>query len=207
MKFLGIDTTNKCAKICLILAGERQFELLDETEKQSENLMLHVDNILNKNHLKISDIDVFGVVVGPGSFTGIRVGVATIKAFAYASKKPVVAVSVFDVLAKNVGSGTCILNCTSNSVYFGEFNCRNLCNSGVIDLIKLENLERRELFCLEEEHLTDKIAYKCNVITCYLDLLADAFERCLYAKKFSKNIEPLYLQLSQAERNLEKKND
>lgn len=207
MKLLGIDTTNKCAKICLIIDGERQFDILSENEKQSENLMLHVDNILNKNSLKIADIDAFGIVVGPGSFTGIRVGIATIKAFAYATKKPVVAMSVFDVLAETISNGTCILNCTSNSVYFGKFKGGKLIDSGVIDLSNVENLKEIELFCLEEEHLTDKIAYKCNVITCYNDLLADMFWRCFETKSFSKNIEPLYLQLSQAERNLEKKND
>jgi len=206
MKLLAIDTTGKCAKI-LLNDGETKIDQLAENEKQSENLMTHIDAFLSQNGLVARDIDVFGAVVGPGSFTGIRVGVATIKAFAFALKKPVIGVNVFDIVASEVKSGVCLLNCTASSVYYAVFKNSKISEMGVIDSDQIDRFEKMPMFCLEEEHLQERFAYKFNVITDYNALIATAFANRLEAKAFDKTLEPLYLQLSQAERNLEKKND
>lgn len=207
MNFLGVDTTGKTAKIVLIAGEKKVVDKLADGEKQSENLMFHIEEILAENGLNIHNVDVFGAVVGPGSFTGIRVGVATIKAFAYALKKPLVSVNVFDVLGECVSDGVCLLNCTSTSLYYGVVVNKKIEKMGVIEESETEKFENFKCFCLEDEHLEERIAYKVNVITGYDELLLGAFNVKLACRDFSDKLEPLYIQLSQAERNLEKKND
>ena len=63
-----------------------------------------IDKLLKKAKLKIRDIDCFAISVGPGSFTGLRIGVTVVKGLAYALKKRVVAVPTLDVIADNAKS-------------------------------------------------------------------------------------------------------
>lgn len=207
MNFLGIDTTNKCAKIILAKDDDIKNISLGVNEKQSENLMIRIDEFLNENNLKIGDIDCFGVVVGPGSFTGIRVGVATIKAFAYALSKPVICINIFDAVAKDIVDGVCLLKCTATSLYYGKISKGKVAEMGVCEFSELAKFNNTQLFCLEEEHLTSTDSYTFNVITNYIDLLTNKFKTLATKGSYSKTIEPLYLQLSQAERNLVKKDD
>ncbi len=65
----------------------------------SARLLRSVDQVLRLNSLSIKDIDGFAVAAGPGSFTGIRIGLSTVKALAYASGKPVAPVSTLKALA------------------------------------------------------------------------------------------------------------
>ena len=68
-------------------------------------LMGEIENALAEAGIDKKDIDVFACAVGPGSFTGIRIGVATVKALAYALGKKVLGVTSFDSLAYNVSDG------------------------------------------------------------------------------------------------------
>lgn len=68
----------------------------------SERLMLHIDSLLKSAHLTLADIDGFSVTLGPGSFTGLRIGIAAVKAMAYATGKPIAGVQTLDVLADNL---------------------------------------------------------------------------------------------------------
>ncbi len=78
-------------------------EIFLSERSHSEQLLPTVDSLLKKNNISLSDIDFFAVTVGPGSFTGIRIGLATIKAFALVHRKKVVGLSTLEVLAQ-VGS-------------------------------------------------------------------------------------------------------
>ncbi len=81
MNKLIIDTANDSLLVVLSIDGQ-VFSRIGETKsRHNESLLPLVDKILTEHKLKINDIDQLGVVVGPGSFTGIRVGIATIKAF------------------------------------------------------------------------------------------------------------------------------
>ena len=63
--------------------------------------MTEIDHVLRQAGLKISDIDVFAVAIGPGSFTGLRIGLSTVKGFSYATGKPIVSVPTLEALAWN----------------------------------------------------------------------------------------------------------
>lgn len=68
----------------------------------SERLIESVDYLLKASLLSIKEIDAFAVSIGPGSFTGLRVGLSTAKGFSYASKKPLVPVPTLDALARTL---------------------------------------------------------------------------------------------------------
>jgi tRNA threonylcarbamoyladenosine biosynthesis protein TsaB len=103
MKVLGIDTSTTSGSIGLI-HDERVISeyLLNLSVTHSERLLDAIDLVLRKTHHALGDLDGFAISLGPGSFTGVRIGVSTVKGLAYAAQKPVVGVSTLDVLASQV---------------------------------------------------------------------------------------------------------
>ncbi|MBR5278054.1 MAG: tRNA (adenosine(37)-N6)-threonylcarbamoyltransferase complex dimerization subunit type 1 TsaB, partial [Clostridia bacterium] len=71
----------------------------------SEILLPLLENALKQYGADIQDVDLFAVSAGPGSFTGVRIGAATVKGLAFAQKKPCVGVSPLEAMAQNVGRG------------------------------------------------------------------------------------------------------
>lgn len=102
MNILGIDTSTKHMSIALIaddlILGELIF---NSNMDHSEKLISNISYILESNSLKMKDIDLIGVAKGPGSFTGIRIGIATVKGLCEFSDIPVVGVSSLEVLSRN----------------------------------------------------------------------------------------------------------
>lgn len=205
MKILGVDTTRKNAYVFLMNGKEQYVDILGDNEKQSENLMNHIDKVLQDNKLNLQDFDAFAIVSGPGSFTGIRVGMATIKAFAYAFNKPIICVSIFEILSEEVKNGTILLECTSNSIYYCNIKNSKIESIGVEDTSNIDKFSNK--FTIVEEHLFESKSYNLNVLNNYTDLVFNKFLNMAKQKKFANSPEPYYVQLSQAERNLEQKND
>lgn len=205
MRILAVDTTRRCANIFIVSEKFNKCHTLSEDEKQSEFLMLNIDKFLKENSLLLSDIDMFGVINGPGSFTGIRVGVATIKAFSYALNKEIVCCSVFDVVKDEINNGIFLIECTSNSCYFADIVEGKILETGVIEKDKINSL-KKPIFVLQEEHNLINLAYKLNVLKNYSNLCCVKLFKMAANNEFSKP-EPYYIQASQAERNLEQKHD
>ncbi len=103
MLVLAIDTTSNTAAAAVvkdgIVLGER---ILNFKKTHSQKIMPMISELLDELELKAADIDVFAAANGPGSFTGLRIGVATIKALAHAVDKPVVGISTLAGLAYNL---------------------------------------------------------------------------------------------------------
>jgi tRNA threonylcarbamoyladenosine biosynthesis protein TsaB len=76
--------------------------LLNLSVTHSERLLDAIDLVLRKARCELADLDGFSISLGPGSFTGLRIGVSTVKGLAYVVQKPVVGVSTLDVLASQV---------------------------------------------------------------------------------------------------------
>ena len=205
MKILGVDTTRKNAYIFLINGRDRVMDSLGDNEKQSENLMSHIDKVLQDCKLSLQDFDAFAIVSGPGSFTGIRVGMATIKAFAYAYNKPIISTDIFDILRDAVASGTIILECTSNSVYYCNIENNKIKSVGVDEIANIDRFDNK--ITIVEEQISKNKSYNLNVLNNYTDLVFNKFLDMAKQKTFSSAPEPYYVQVSQAERNLEQKND
>jgi tRNA threonylcarbamoyladenosine biosynthesis protein TsaB len=101
MKVLGIDTSTMTGGAALVsknegLIGEYVFNI---RSTHSERVIPAIQAILSDAELNLSDIDAFSVVTGPGSFTGLRIGVATAKSFAYALNKSVIGVTTLEAFA------------------------------------------------------------------------------------------------------------
>ena len=105
MLTLAIDTSTSLLSIALV-ADDKVLASIDEPTKnnQSEILMSRIETIINDCQLKPTDLEEIAVAIGPGSYTGIRVGVAAAKSLAYALDIPIVAISSLEVMAKSVAS-------------------------------------------------------------------------------------------------------
>lgn len=100
MLLLSVDTTTPAGSVALLRNTALLSEVnCDSSLTYSERLLPALHTILETQGLKISDIDAFALAVGPGSFTGIRIGVSTIKSLALASGKLVAPVSSLDAYA------------------------------------------------------------------------------------------------------------
>ncbi len=103
MIILAVDTTSFTGSIALLKETNLMAEVnIDSSSTYSERLLPAVDFLLKTNKLSIQDIDGFAVAVGPGSFTGIRIGLSTVKSFSFASGKPVAGVSTLKALAEKL---------------------------------------------------------------------------------------------------------
>ncbi len=101
MKILGVDTTTKF--LCLgIYDGSKIYEYsLESGIKHSALLVPTIKRVLDVLGWHIRDIDYFACGLGPGSFTGMRVGLSTIKGLSWSLDKPIIGISSLDILARN----------------------------------------------------------------------------------------------------------
>ena len=100
IKCLAVNTATKVLSIALV-EGEEVLHFYETTETRDQgNLLLgHIQSGLKKNNMSFDDLDVLAVVTGPGSFTGIRIGLATMRGIALAANKPIIGLSSFDMFA------------------------------------------------------------------------------------------------------------
>ena len=148
MKILSLDTT---AEVCsaAICDGERLIaEMTVNTgNTHSQTLLPVVEQIMKISETAIDDIDCFACSTGPGSFTGVRIGVATVKGIAYGRKKPCVSVSTLEALAYNIigfdGILCPVMNARRNQVYNALFECSDgrmtrLCEDRALSIDELD---------------------------------------------------------------------
>ena len=107
MKILALDTTVKTASVALAEVKKNGPELTAEysmkTSGHSTTLLPMIESILKNTGNTAADVDLFAVSTGPGSFTGIRIGVAAVKGLAFVNDTPCVGVSSLDALAMGFG--------------------------------------------------------------------------------------------------------
>lgn len=128
MKILAIDTASTVCSVAILedtkLLGHKT---MDDEKTHSQKLMPLVEELFSELNLNINQIDLFGVDVGPGSFTGIRIGMATIKAFCDITSKPVCGISSLETLAyatKDIDTDSIIcsiIDAKHDNVYVGFF--------------------------------------------------------------------------------------
>ena len=93
MNYLAIDTCGQAIEILLYRDGKTIFRRDEQGRRASECLLTMIDEMLTGENLTVGDMDYFACVTGPGSFTGIRIGLNTAKSFAYGSVESIVSVS------------------------------------------------------------------------------------------------------------------
>lgn len=135
MKILAIDTSSKICSVAILEDTEIIVEKHIENETtHSQKLMPLIDNILKLTKLTLADFDLFACSVGPGSFTGVRIGVSTIKAFCDVTNIKVASVSSLESLAYNTLDSNykedaklvlSMIDAKNDNVYYGLFKRNN----------------------------------------------------------------------------------
>ncbi len=103
-RILNIETSSKNCSVCLSSEGNlvTSFELEDESYRHSELLTSSIQNILNENNLDVSGLSAVSVGVGPGSFTGLRIGFSVAKGLCYPHDIDLIGISSLKIIANSV---------------------------------------------------------------------------------------------------------
>ena len=137
MLILGIETSTKTGSVAVVSEDGviAQYSLNIEVT-HSERLMSTVDRVLKDTGLAIADFGGFAVAIGPGSFTGLRIGLSTVKGLAFATGKPIAAVPTLRALAGNLPFAAypvCpMLDARKNEVYAALYACEGSAYSSVM---------------------------------------------------------------------------
>lgn len=215
MKILCIDTSSK---LCGVGIFENE-KLIDKIElnnglTHSETLMPILKQILEKNSLVLKDFDLIAVDIGPGSFTGIRIGVATAKAFSDSLTIPCVGIDSLEILAYQIKEPSIVcsaIDCKNDNCYFALYELRN--NEYVILEAPSAKTKQEVTDLLDSKYSNKEIKFVGDAFSSKSLFNHLSVENLNLAalKKFTRNnfhgeeILPLYLKKSQAERQLEEK--
>jgi tRNA threonylcarbamoyladenosine biosynthesis protein TsaB len=96
---LAVDTSTEACSVALQIGGETIAKFADEPRSHSRLLMPMVQQVLAEAKIRVNQLDVIGVSIGPGSFTGLRIGFAAVQGMAYGADIPVVPVSTLELMA------------------------------------------------------------------------------------------------------------
>ncbi len=122
MKFLAINTAGPIIEAVAVLGDKKSYIKLDKV-MASEQLLKNIDKMVCDLGVSLGDFDDFVCVVGPGSFTGIRIGINTVRAFAYALNKNAYGVTYSRVIAySSVGKITTFIDGGGNACYRAVFD-------------------------------------------------------------------------------------
>lgn len=230
MKILSVDTSSNVCSVAILNNEIVLYEKsIANTLTHSENLMPMIQEALQNLHLLLEDIDLFACSKGPGSFTGIRIGVSTIKAFADVYPKPVFGITSLEGLAYNVQGNfphiCCLIDAKHHNVYgalFSKTNSLNRLEEYIADSI--ENY----LLLLKQKYSDKSLLFVGDAAENYKEIICDFFPTAQFSQDFSWNLansvsigkaayfhyinndicplSPMYLKKSQAERTIIKKN-
>lgn len=224
MKILSIDTASDLCTVA-VLEDENCIKeiIVSDARNHSEKIMPVIEQALNETNLTLKNIDLIVCDKGPGSFTGIRIGVGTVLAFQDVLNIPCVGISSLEALAYNVkkdGLICSLIDAKNNNVYLGLFKLEDNVYTQLCDL-EFKTID--EAINILKEYKSP-ITFVGDGATTHKDILKTNFENCLFADKnelssyslgiaglntYKKGIQtslmPLYLRKSQAERALEEK--
>ena len=130
MKIFAVDTSAKSASVALVEDGVIKGEhFINTMLTHSETLMPMADSLFKSVRTEPKDIDCFAVNCGPGSFTGLRIGIAAVKGMAYALDKPCAAVSTLEAMAYSMpysdGVVCAVMDARCQQVYNALFRMNN----------------------------------------------------------------------------------
>lgn len=235
MKILAVDTSSKNCSVAIVEVDENKnyniiaFENSDDEKTHSQKLMPIVDKVFKEHNLTLKDMDLLACCVGPGSFTGIRIGIATMKAFADVTNIKTVSVTSLESLSYNIeeyGIIIPIIDCKNNNVYSAIFSKENNTYKQIgknisdnidnaISLYKA-NAENKNITFVGDgsilykdlltSRLSNKLIFSNKNIQSSISLAKCAYDKYLeglYGD--SNNLSPLYLRKSQAERAIDGK--
>lgn len=187
MNILAIDTTSTGLSIALVKNGEI-FSYTKEIGKSghSATLMPSVKAMLDEHEVDVNDVDVIGVVVGPGSFTGIRIGVSTMTALAFATGAKRISITAFELIAYNRRDCIAGVDAGHGNLYLAE------CQNGKV--VKQSFVEKGQSDCLDAAKIDFEPLASVD------ETLAKVAIQKANDGEFVSVFEPFYMRKSQAER-------
>ena len=231
MKVLSIETSSKICSVA-ILEDKNLIKKIELNNglTHSETLMPLIKQILEETNLTLSQMDLLVCDIGPGSFTGIRIGVATVKAFSNSLNIPSVGISSLEGLAYSIKTDGIIcsmIDCKNDNCYYAVYQLEND-QYTLLESPKADSIENCLTF-LHYKYTNSTITFVGDSCTVYKDKIEavspnfalsdnDSFDTVdVYTlgiagiNKYTqlgedKNLLPLYLKKPQAQRQLEGKN-
>lgn len=227
MKILSLDSSSVTASVAITENGKVLSEsFINNGLTHSQTLMPMVEETLKDSGVSIKDIDLFAIANGPGSFTGVRIGIASVKGMADALGIKCLAVSTLEAIAeplKNEDVIACaVMDARCNQVYTASFNLGNrLCEDKAVLIDELgEELKQYDkkivfigdgsVLCYEKLH---EIIQNCEIADENIRYVHGSSVGFIAEEKIenheepidSANLVPFYLRLPQAERELNNK--
>ena len=234
MKILGVDSSATAASAAVLSDGKLLSVTFSNTGlTHSQTLLPMIDNTLKTAGLTVNDIDCFAVTNGPGSFTGVRIGVSAVKGLSQPLNKCCLAISTLEAIAKPLeNSGVyavAVMDARCNQVYTAQFDCENgfsrVTDDDALSIEvlaeQLNSIDKRKvligdgaLLCfnkmndvvknIELAPLNIRYQSASSVALIAYDNYMSSGESCLVDPNL---LVPNYLRLSQAERELKKKQE
>ena len=227
MKILSIDSSSVTASVAVVENGKILAEnFINNGLTHSQTLMPMVEKTIVESGVSVKDIDLFAITHGPGSFTGVRIGIASVKGMADALNKKCIAVSTLEAIAeplKNEDVIACaVMDARCNQVYTALFNNgKRLCDDKavLIDELgeELKSFDKKVVFigdgsllCYDKLH---EIIQNCDVADEKIRFVHGSSIGFVAEEKIKngeelinpENLVPFYLRLPQAERELKLK--
>ncbi len=231
MNILALEASSGVASAALIcddvLVGEI---IINHKKTHSQTLMPIVNQLLNSTEFLIDDVDAFAITVGPGSFTGLRIGLATAKGLAHACKKPLIGVSTLESMAYNLPHCSDLIvpildarrDQVYAAIYYWENNCLKMhtqpCALSVDELIDIIKREGRKAIFIGDatirfgDKLKNDLDNLCEFSFANSNMQRASSVGVLAKKKIEEgyvssyeDILPVYLRKSQAEREYDEK--
>ena len=183
---LAVDSSSKVATVALMQDHRLLGEItLNDKREHSVILMSIINDLLKDNNMTIADIDGYVVSKGPGSFTGLRIGMATVKGLSFGSGKPYVSISSLDTLALSVsnfdGLICPIMDALRNSVYTSLY--KSTTNSeGTSELERLMDYTDLDVNDLVEliKSKNEKVIFIGDGLDKYKDFLKENCPNCYF---------------------------
>ncbi len=213
MKYIAIDTAGDPTVILAKNGEESYVSLISEQKRTSEVLLPLLDKSLDESGMSLQTLDFMAVVTGPGSFTGIRIGVNTVKTFSYVNGTPIVAIDSLKKLTyNNIPNGASeiisVAHAYANFCYIAVYGTDRSEHEAPQTL---DYVSACEFIKSHKDAVTfaDKSAKERLNCECYADdtavSLAHAVEDFFANGRTTDytKVEPFYLMKSQAERELE----
>lgn len=194
MKTLIIDTTSRNSYCILDVDGKMvdtasRFDVLSH----SSTLSVDVDELLKRNHLEYADLDCYAVNVGVGSFTGIRIGIATVKGMNFALPRPLISVNTLQLLAYTTnGAVDCLMDAGRELFYHAKYD-------GFTQLTAPELIDKTQAEILMNSSKTVVFDQKVDLTASLLALVNDKITH----GDFSEKLTPIYLRKPQAQEEYE----
>ena len=236
MKILAVDTSSRNCSVSIVEVDKnKNINVIaqgnnDDERTHSVKLMPMIDNMFKTSNLSLDNIDLLACCLGPGSFTGIRIGVGTVLAFKDSLNIPCIGISSLQALAYNINDNGIIcslIDAKNNNVYFGVFEKKNnivtqleeFSFKTIDEIIPILQKYNKIIFVgdgstLYQNKIKSEVKYDNIIFADTAKNDANSVSIAISAYSKYKNgesgdthvLSPLYLRKSQAERALEEKN-